>query len=414
MDFQQEFITTIHDLGGDVEALEARLMLLKKNRPSTVLIPALYEEFQRPALQRIREHLKTCGFIKTINICVTTNSPEQYCHAVAFFSELPQQVRMIWVNGPRMRSLICTLTERGLNLLNYSGKGWAVWLGLGVASLEAQVIALHDADIVTFDRSILLKLLYPLVEQEFGIAFNKAYYARLGSENRVMNGRVMRLFVMPLLAALQDLLGTNAYLRYLGAFRYPLAGEFALTSDLALNLRIPCDWGLEMGLLAEVYRNVAPKRIAQVDLGYFDHKHKALGESPTEGLQKMCSEILLSILRTLTETESVVLSEAHQMSLRIKFRRVAQDLIRQYFVDATCNNLPYDRHLEEVSVEMFEQVIPVAFQNFMKEPAGTQIPDWTRALAIMPDLREQMLEATLKDMEEAQMVQRPLLEPLGV
>ena len=35
-----------------------------------------------------------------------------------------------------------------------------------------------------------------------------------------------------------------------------------------MNLRIPCDWGLEIGLLSEVYRNVRTSKIAQVDLVY--------------------------------------------------------------------------------------------------------------------------------------------------
>ena len=53
-----------------------------------------------------------------------------------------------------------------------------------------------------------------------------------------------------------------------------------------MNLRIPSDWGLEVGLLSEVYRHVAPSRIAQVDLGLFDHKHKELGQQPGEVLNR--------------------------------------------------------------------------------------------------------------------------------
>ncbi|MBE9030084.1 glucosyl-3-phosphoglycerate synthase [filamentous cyanobacterium LEGE 11480] len=403
MDFQQEFITTIHNFGVDVEHLEQRLMALSQTSPMALLIPSLYEELERPALSRIREHLKSCHYIKVINVCLYAETVEQYRNAVAFFSELPQTVNVIWTNGPRVRKLLKILAEQKLNLLDYKGKGWAVWLGLGLSSLDAQTIALHDADIVTFDRSLVAKLFYPIAEKEFGLAYNKAYYTRLGLADRSMNGRAVRLFVAPILSALQDVLGHNAYLRYLRAYRYPLAGEFAMTSDLALNLRVPCDWGLEVGLLAEVYRNVAPKRVSQVDLGFFDHKHKEVGEGPSDGLQKMCTEILGSILKTLTETESVVISDAHQMAMRVKFRRVAQDLIRQYFVDASCNGIPYDRHREETTVESFEQVIPVAFKKYLNEPAGSRIPDWTRALSVMPDLRERLLAAVKTDMAEAKL-----------
>ncbi|NJN71874.1 MAG: glucosyl-3-phosphoglycerate synthase [Limnothrix sp. RL_2_0] len=401
MDFRQEFITTIHDFDADLHYLENRLMSLRESSPMALLIPSLYEELERPALTKIKQHLKDCHYINCVNVCLYAETTEQYCHAVEFFSELPQEVNVIWTNGLKVKELINKLSARNLDLSNYAGKGWAVWLGLGLSSLKARIIALHDADIVTFDRSLVAKLFYPVVEPEFGIAYNKAYYTRLGLETRAMNGRAVRLFVAPLLATLEDVLGRNAYLQYLRSYRYPLAGEFALTSELAVNLRIPCDWGLEVGLLAEVYRNAAPKRISQVDLGFFDHKHKEVGDNPKQGLQKMCTEILASILRTLTETESVVFSEGHQMALQVKFRRVAQDLIRQYFVDATCNGIPYDRHLEEMTIENFEKVIPAAFDRYLKEPVASRIPDWTRALAVMPNLRELLQLAVEQDMAEA-------------
>ncbi|MGB5972385.1 MAG: glucosyl-3-phosphoglycerate synthase, partial [Nodosilinea sp.] len=320
---------------------------------------------------------------------------------VQFFEPLPQPTFILWENGPGITSILQVLKDKGLDLLRFKGKGRAVWLGLGVASLHAAAIALHDADIVTYDRSYPLKLLYPLLEQEFGIAFCKAYYARVGDSPRSLHGRVTRLFVTPLITSLMELFGYSDYLRYLDAYRYPLSGEFALASDLALNTRIPGNWGLEVGLLAEVYRNVALKRIAQVDLGIFEHKHQSLGTSTNSGLQKMCRDILHSVFRTLSETEQVVIGHDHIRTLRIKYRREAQNLARQYFVDARFNGLEYDRHKEEMTIETFEQVILEAGNQYLEDPTGTQIPDWTRALAVIPDLREQLLDAVLSNMAEA-------------
>ncbi|MGF1495207.1 MAG: glucosyl-3-phosphoglycerate synthase [Elainellaceae cyanobacterium] len=411
MDYKQELITTIHDFGCDLDSLEARLIQLSEQSSTAVLIPALYEELERPALTLIRDQLAQCQFVKTIIVCLYAQTQEQYVKAVLFFSRLPQETIVIWENGPRVTQILEALQERGLNLLNFRGKGRAVWLGLGVASLKAEAIALHDADITTYDKSYPLKLLFPLLEKEFGIAFNKAYYARLGSlPNRSFHGRVVRLFVTPLLVALTKLFGYRDYLRYLTAYRYPLSGEFALTSDLALNIRVPSNWGLEIGLLAEVYRNVAEKRIAQVDLGIFEHKHQPLGASPSEGLQKMCRDVLRSVLRTLTETEPVILSMDHIHALRVKFRREAQDFIRQYFVDARFNGLSYDRHQEEVTIERFEQLIVEAGEQYFLDPAGAQIPDWTRALSVLPDLRNQLIDAAWQDAQEAVMPISP--EPL--
>ena len=399
MDYKQELITTIHDFGCDLSRLEARSCELTRDTPTAVLIPSLYEELERPALTNIRDHLKDCAFVNTVIVSLYADTVEQYAKAVEFFRPLPQSTHIIWENGPRVIALLKQLQDRGLDIQQHRGKGRAVWLGLGVATVHAGAIALHDADIITYDRSYPLKLLFPLLEPEFGIAFTKAYYARLSSgDPRRINGRVTRLFVAPLLNSLMDVWGDKPYLRYLSAYRYPLSGEFALTSDLALTTRIPANWGLEVGLLAEVYRNVALKRIAQVDLGTFDHKHQTVGQSANQGLQKMCRDILHSLLRTLTETEQVVIGPDQLRSLRIKFRREAQDLARQYFVDARFNGLEYDRHQEENTLERFEQVVVNAGEQYLEDPTGTEIPDWTRALAVMPDLRQRLGQAVLEDM----------------
>ncbi len=397
MDYKQELIATLHDFGHGSETLERRLLQLTAEQSTALIIPALYEEIERPALRRIRDCLQNCHFINTIVISLLAKTAEQYAQAVQFFDPLPQTTRIIWENGPGVTRLLEILRDKGLDMLHYRGKGIAVWLGLGVASLEAEAIALHDADIITYDRSYPIKLLYPLLEKEFGIAFNKAYYARIGQAPRCFHGRVVRLFVTPLLIALAELFGDLDYLRYLSAYRYPLSGEFALTSDLALNTRIPSSWGLEIGFLAEVYRNVALKRIAQVDLGLFDHKHQALGSSPEEGLRKMCCDILRSVLRTLTETEQVIIGRDTIRALRVKFRREAQNLTRQYFVDARFNGLDYDRHQEEIAIDLFEQAIAIAGEEYYTDPSGDQIPDWTRALAVIPNLREQLVACCEQD-----------------
>ena len=66
--------------------------------------------------------------------------------------------------------------------------------------------------------------------------------------------RVTRLLVAPLLESLRQILGPLPLLSYLACFRYALAGEFAMRADLARVNRVPSNWGLEIGVLAEVYR----------------------------------------------------------------------------------------------------------------------------------------------------------------
>jgi len=153
VDYKQDLITTIHDLGCDIDRLDDHLTELSQSLPTAVLIPSLYEELSRPALTQIRDQLMQCRFVNSVVISLYAETELQYRQAVEFFQPLPQPTYVIWENGPRLTKLLATLQEQGLDLMRHRGKGRAVWLGLGLASLEAAAIALHDADIVTYDRT---------------------------------------------------------------------------------------------------------------------------------------------------------------------------------------------------------------------------------------------------------------------
>ncbi len=88
------------------------------------------------------------------------------------------------------------------------GKGRNVWYCLGYLQAEAKVeaIALHDCDIVTYERGLLARLIYPIANPNFSYEFCKGYYARVA--NGTINGRVCRLLVTPLLRALTKLFWT--------------------------------------------------------------------------------------------------------------------------------------------------------------------------------------------------------------
>jgi glucosyl-3-phosphoglycerate synthase len=234
-------------------------------------------------------------------------------------------------------------------------------------------------------------LLYPLVEPELDFKFNKGYYARVNLEKKIIYGRVFRLFLHPLLQSFVDLQGAEPdFVRFLRSFRYPISGEFALTSDLARDVDIPGDWGIEIGIMAEMYRNVTSKRICQTDLGFYDHKHQKVGS-------EMTGDILKTLLRILIEEDHIQVSRQSLISLRVLYQRHAQDCIRQYHADAHFNNLKYDRHSEETMVEKFSQQIMNAGTSYMRKPVGTRIPDWLRTLSARRKIREQLLDIVISD-----------------
>jgi len=217
--------------------------------------------------------------------------------------------------------------------------------------------------------------------------------------------------------SLEQIFGPLPYLRYLQSFRYPLAGEFAFTSDLAMNLRIPSDWGLEVGLLSEVFRHVAPSRIAQVDLGLFDHKHKELGSQPSEGLQRMASEIFGTVLRGLMEHEGSVMTMDQIPTLEVLYRRVGEDRVRQFGIDSAINRLPYDRHGEELAVHRFAELLRNGLSDLMASPIAHQLPSWSRLKSCNPSLQADLSAAGQADrsmsatLTRAQTLKRPNHKP---
>jgi glucosyl-3-phosphoglycerate synthase len=268
--------------------------------------------------------------------------------------------------------------------------------GYVLASRKADVIALHDCDIVNYSREMLARLCYPVVNPNINFEFCKGYYARVSDR---MHGRVTRLFVTPLVRALQSLYGHLPFLVYMDSFRYPLAGEFAMQADLARVNRIPSDWGLEVGVLAEVYRNCSVKRVCQVDIAEnYEHKHQDLSPAdPTKGLMKMSVDIAKTFFRILA-AEGVVFDSGSMQTLLTRFVRTAEDTITRYHADAMINSLIFDRHEEETAVETFAQALKLAGEEFFADPLGSPlIPNWNRISAALPGFLGALREAVEQD-----------------
>jgi len=296
-----------------------------------------------------------------------------------------------------MQSLLRKLEERGIPA-GPDGKGRSCWLGYGylLATRCCDVVALHDCDIVNYDRQLLARLCYPVVHPHLSFEFCKGYYARVTDR---MHGRVTRLFMTPLVRALEGMAPGNPFLRYLDSFRFPLAGEFAMDINLARVIRIPADWGLEVGVLAEMFRNTSVARTCQVDLmDNYEHKHQSLSqEEPAKGLARMTHDIARSLYSTLA-AEGLVFTADHFRSLEVRYVRMAQDTIARYYADAMLNGLKFDRHAEEVAVATFSRSLRDAAAEFLEDPSGLPlIPNWNRVLAAFPEVFEVLADAVEKD-----------------
>lgn len=400
--FQNGRVTTFHRLGDrSLVDMEAELRQFRKDRPMGLVLPSLFSELGGAAFGNILDELTQVDYLDEIVIGLDRADEAQYRHALEYFDRLPQRHRVLWNDGPRLRAIDAMLQEHDL-VHGESGKGRNVWYCFGyvLASGRAKAVALHDCDITTYSRDLLARLIYPMANPNFGYQFCKGYYARVA--DRKLHGRVCRLLVSPLIRSLQKVCGPIEFLEYLDSFRYPLAGEFSLTADVLRDIRIPSDWGLEIGMISEIWRNYPGKRICQVDIAdVYDHKHQDLSPGDaSQGLSKMGIDITKSLYRKMA-IHGVKLEDAFFRTLKAAYYRTALDLIESYHHDAVMNGLKYDRHAEEAAVEVFAQSLIVAGQSFIESPMDKPfMPSWERVRNTVPDILDRLLQAVDEDLRE--------------
>ncbi len=166
----------------------------------------------------IVEELAKIPYLSEIIVGLDRANESQFHAARRFFKRLPQNYVALWNDGTRLRHVDAALQQEGLGATE-PGKGRNVWYcsGYFLASGKSKAVALHDCDILTYDRSLPARLLYPLAHPSFHYQFCKGYYYRAAGGK--LNGRVFRLLVIPLSSALKQNLGGNEYLDYMGRFR---------------------------------------------------------------------------------------------------------------------------------------------------------------------------------------------------
>ena len=405
--YQNGIVANLHDFSygrssnDNYQKLEKELIEFSNTNPMELILPCLFSEIKGKALPNIIDEINKTRFLNHVVIGLDRANKEEYKSAFKFFTKLKTPFSVLWNDGPRLMELDKELSEKGLSPREF-GKGRNVWycIGMTLARGKAESIALHDCDILTYEKSMLAKLFYPVANPFFNFQFCKGYYPRVADGR--MNGRVSRLLVFPLLLAMEKTIGRSEYLDFMKSFRYPLAGEFSFTKNLLPELRIPSDWGLEIGVLSEMQRNHSSNKICQVDLAQtYDHKHQDLSENnDNAGLSRMSIDITKALIRKLA-TQGNIFSLETFRSIKATYYRAALDMIDIYRSDARMNGLSFDSHLEEKAVELFALNIMKAGESFFENPMETPfIPTWNRVLSAIPDFLERFKKSVELDNAE--------------
>jgi glucosyl-3-phosphoglycerate synthase len=164
------------------------------------------------------------------------------------------------------------------------GKGDAMWRALSVA--RGDIVLFADTDTADFGEHFIYGTLGPLLTIP-GVQFSKAAYRRpFSAEGQAVadgGGRVTELMAKPLL---------NFFYPGLTGFVQPLAGEFGAYRELLCNIPFLTGYGVEVGILIDVFTQAGLAAMAQVDLGSRQNRHQPLWD-----LTRMSSTVLRALGR---------------------------------------------------------------------------------------------------------------------
>jgi glycosyltransferase involved in cell wall biosynthesis len=196
-----------------------------------------------------------------------------------------------------------------------SGKGEALWKSLLVT--RGDIIVWVDTDIVNIHPRFVYGIIGPLLLNP-QVQFVKGFYRRplkVGYKVEAGGGgRVTELTARPLL---------NLFYPELSGVVQPLAGEYAGRREALERVPFFSGYGVETGLLIDIYERYGLNAIAQVDLLERIHHNQHL-----EALSKMSFAIIQTVFRKLeSRFGSAVLEDVNRSMKLIHYNN------KGYFLD---------------------------------------------------------------------------------
>jgi len=185
-----------------------------------------------------------------------------------------------------------------------AGKGEALWKSLYLT--RGDMILWIDTDIVNIHPRFVYGLLGPLILRP-DLLFVKGFYRRpLKVDNKLQaggGGRVTELTARPLL---------NLFYPELSGVVQPLSGEYGGRRAALEQLPFSSGYGVETGLLIDIFEKFGLGAIAQVDLQERIHHNQ-----PLESLGKMSFAIIQTICRRIEKRYGINMLEDVNKSMKL-------------------------------------------------------------------------------------------------
>jgi glucosyl-3-phosphoglycerate synthase len=190
-----------------------------------------------------------------------------------------------------------------------TGKGEALWKSLLVT--KGDIIAWIDTDIINIHPRFVYGILGPLLLNR-NIQFVKGFYRRplqVGNKRQAGGGgRVTELTARPLL---------NLFYPELSGIVQPLSGEYAGRRAAVEQATFFSGYGVETGLLIDIFERFGIGAIAQVDLLERIHHNQEL-----DALGKMSFAIIQTVLRKLeARFERSIIEDINKTMKLIKYSK---------------------------------------------------------------------------------------------
>lgn len=195
------------------------------------------------------------------------------------------------------------------------GKGDALWKSLFVT--QGDIVVWVDTDIVNIHPRFVYGIIGPLLLDR-RVQLVKGFYRRPlkigGKKQAGGGGRVTELTARPLL---------NLFYPELSGVVQPLSGEYAGRREALERVPFFSGYGVETGLLIDIYELYGLNGIAQVDLLERIHHNQ-----PLEALSKMSFAIIQAVIRKLeSRFGKAVLEDVNRSMKMIRYNS------KGYFLD---------------------------------------------------------------------------------
>jgi glucosyl-3-phosphoglycerate synthase len=224
----------------------------------------------------------------------------------------------------------------------HRGKGENLWKALYL--LKGDIIVYIDADIQNIHHRFAYGLIGPLLLKK-GVKFVKAFYKRpvvtAGETRETGGGRVTEILIRPLF---------SQFFPDLSVIIQPLSGEYAGYREIFERIPFPIGYGVETGMLIDIYQKWGLDIIAQTDLDQRVHRNQSI-----TALGKMSFGILQTFWDRLH-----------------KYKKLGPVQPESYTLRQIDNNETGKRSLNEIPIREMERQPMIELESYSKQRATVQ------------------------------------------